>query len=321
VPSSDFVFKAVRFSSRGLSEWVDAASAVVAQERTGNPEARGNRSAFVAEAAVELAHVVLNKKLTSAHYLPGAHQPRAKSGRCLVLTRVGKDNKRLVNALHRVTGWNKSYLINVVATAPEILLEAPTREEVRLLKKVTKPLGAKVRTGTAVHGVRTNVAIRPEDIGTIEEAARRTNHHISPFLTWASLLKARDILGGDILVEEDFDEDVESQDEGERITITSRLPLSAVDRMDEYCSEQKWTRAEFVEEACSYLANAVGRQRITKNLLPGGHSLNGERKMVSVKVDASVKTEMTVNGACLNHTTTGFLVWAILAYLNHTNPL
>ena len=89
--------------------------------------------------------------------------------------------------------------------------------------------------------------------------------------------------------------------------------------MDEFCADQEpvWTRTKFVEEATKYLVGVVQKQRLTKNLLPEGRSLNGERVMVSVKVDFDVKSAMTAAGASLNHNTTGFLVWAIIAFLTY----
>jgi uncharacterized protein (DUF1778 family) len=333
--SSDFVFKAVRFATRDLAEEVDAASARVAKQRTGNAKAKANRSAFVVEAALELAHVILRKRLTSEHYLPVDHQPRATTGKCLVLSSVGSKPKKVVTALHRVTGWDRQYLKRIVAKAPVVLVDNPTKEEIRVLEKAALPLGAVFEIRTATQGVRTNVAVRPSEMESIEAAARSTNHHISPFLTWAALLKAGTVLFEDEPDdEEDDEEDDETgseedgggesaleEDDDTRITITSRLPVHAVERMDEFCDDHEWTRTEFVEEASAYFIAVVQKERLTSNLLPDTHSLNGERTMVSVKVDFDVKSKMTSSGASLNHTTTGFLVWAILAYLKHHNYL
>jgi uncharacterized protein (DUF1778 family) len=326
---SEFVFKAVRFATRDLAEWVDAASAQVAKQRTGNVKAKSNRSAFVVEAALELAQAILVQRLTAQHYLPVDHQPRATTGKCLWLSEAGAKPKRVVAALHRVTGWDRQYLKRVVARAPEVLIDNPTQDEVKVLQKAVAPFGAVFEVRTSTQGVRTNVAIRPDEMEPIETAARCTNHHISPFLTWAALLKASLILSsddeGDNEVEDTYEDDDDEEDviEGEededtRITVTCRLPLDAVERMDEFCSDQEppWTRTEFVEEATSYLVGVVQKERLTKNLLSGTRSPNGERVMVSVKVDFDVKSKMTSAGASLNHTTTGFLIWAIIAYLN-----
>lgn len=334
MPTSDFIFKAVRFSSRDLAEQVDAASVEVARQKTGNAKVRPNRSSFVVEAALELAHIILRQRLTSDHYLPVDHQPRAKTGKCLVLSVVGGKPKKVVAALHRVTGWDRQYLKRVVAKAPMVFIDNPTSEEVRVLEKSVASLGASFEVETSTQGVRTNIALKSHEVEPIEEAARLTNHHVSPFLTWAALLKANNLLfeeteEDDDLedVEEDDDveqeDDLEEEDEDTRITIASRLPVYAVERLDEFCADQepRWTRTEFVKEASAYFIDVVQKERLTKNLLGKKHSLNGERTMVSVKVDFDVKAQMTATGAALNHTTTGFLVWAILAYLKRHNYL
>ena len=210
MPSSDFIFKAVRFSSRDLAEQVDAASVEVARQRTGNAKARPNRSSFVVEAALELSHIILRQRLTADHYLPVDHQPRAKTGRCLVLSEVGSKPKRVVAALHRVTGWDRQYLKRVVAKAPEVFIDNPTNEEIRVLGKAIAKFGGAFTIETSTQGIRTNIALKPHEVEPIEEAARATNHHFSPFLTWAALLKANNLL-----FEETEDEDEEDLEDDE----------------------------------------------------------------------------------------------------------
>lgn len=166
--------------------------------------------------------------------------------------------------------------------------------------------------------LRTNVALPVDYLPFIEEAARRLNHHVSPFLSWASLVEAQRILDyyPDVSPRETVVGEVSSRDGEEYTTMAIRFPLRAIKRMDKVCVGYGVSRSKFLREAVYYTI----QKRIVKagkiDLLPSSHSLNGGKKMVSFKLPTSLRNDADAAGAVMNHNSTGFLVFASLVFLD-----
>lgn len=157
--------------------------------------------------------------------------------------------------------------------------------------------------------LRTNVALPVDYLPEIEEAARRLNHHVSPFLSWASLVEAKRILGRY--------PKVSKRQPVEYSTSAIRFPIKALDRMDAVCDGYGVSRSKFLEEAVYHTI----QRRIVRakkiDLLDASHSLNDGKKMVSFKLPINLRNDADAAGAVMNHNSTGFLVFASLVFLDY----
>lgn len=166
--------------------------------------------------------------------------------------------------------------------------------------------------------LRTNVALSRKSLPSIEEAARRLNHYVSPFLAWAALVEARSLLDyyPEVSERELVVGEVNRRDGEEYTTMAIRFPSKAVLRMDALCLEAGASRSEFLEEALYYVVQKRIVEAGAVDLLPPSHSLNGGKKMVSFKLPTKLRNDADAAGAAMNHNSTGFLVLASLLFLN-----
>ena len=167
--------------------------------------------------------------------------------------------------------------------------------------------------------LRTNVMLPPDLIPWVEEASRRLNHHVSPFLAWATLLEAGEVLGKYPKVSRRRKAvGVTAKDGKKYTTMTVRFPVPTISRMDSWCHlhEEKYSRSQFLEDAIRYTVHdrIVGESVI--DLLPEDHSLNGGKKMVSFRIRTNLRNDADSAGAVMNHSGTGFMVFAALTYLD-----
>jgi hypothetical protein len=195
----------------------------------------------------------------------------------------------------------------------ETTLEGKLSPEEHFLPKYHIP-----RAVDAEETLRTNVALPVDYLPTIEEAARRLNHHVSPFLSWASLVEARRVLDyyPDVSRREPVVGEVNSRDGKEYTTRAVRFPLKVIRRMDKLCTDEEISRSEFLEEAVYYTIQKRIIDKSRLDVLPPSHSLNGGKKMVSFKLPTELQNDADAAGAVINHNSTGFLVYASILFLD-----
>lgn len=221
----------------------------------------------------------------------------------------------ITNATRKATGGNRNAF---VSRAAERLAIAVLAGELPL-KEHSLPKNHLPRAIDAESTLRTNVMIPPDLMPLIEEASRRLNHHVSPFLAWATLLEARRVLKKYPKVSKRPKAAGAKGKRGSRLTtMTVRFPLATIDLMDEWCEsgEKKRSRSDFLEEAVYYVIQERMVDANVIDLLPEDHSLNGGKKMVSFRIGTSLRNDADAAGAVMNHSCTGFLVFASLVYLN-----
>jgi len=191
------------------------------------------------------------------------------------------------------------------------LLEGKLAKEHYLPFEQYYPRVASIKVGGG--SIRTNIALRREETLYLEKAASRVNQRISPFLTWATIISA---------LKQGYTYPKEkglSKKERKSTAVAIRFPLDLLEVVDAYCLKNKINRSEFARLAVSEMIEDVKLEAMADNLLSKDYTVRGveDSKMASFKVDPAFRVEVDKYAAVLNHTTTGFYVWASWAYLRN----
>jgi hypothetical protein len=131
-------------------------------------------------------------------------------------------------------------------------------------------------------------------------------------MVWGGIVGARSVLKREYRQAKVPKINLNPQDESGSYNVAMRLPSDVIDVVDHTSNLQEWSRSEYGLRCSRRLIKALELGRLGRHLLPIDQTWEGRRSTVSFRIPLEDRYALERAACQVNHTMSGFMVWALL---------